>query len=221
MLEVIICLLFHCVMSLVFKYCYDKEIIWHNNEEAPNLHMPKLQDLDKKCNIYEQQRYVENVIIPSHDYFSKVADIEKAQECDSGDPLLQLMCWTPTFLLVANAFRKAQITPYTWSNIVIGIIVYSFIVFIVSIIYNRTSLKLGTFTLSVSDIEKRYHNIKDNSDWESGLSEENALNNFIIETHHNYIDRVHYTIEKRYRVKKVVEAIAGWFYVLFIMRVPD
>ena len=217
MLEVIICLVLHCAMSFVLKYCYDKEIIWHNNENSPNLHMPKLHDLDKNCDVYDQQRYVEKVIIPSHDYFSKVADIKSFQENES---FYMLVCYAPMLLLVANAFRKAQITQYILLNVAIGIIVYALIIFIVSVIYNRTSLKLGTFTLSVSDIEKRYHNIKENSGWDSGLSEKNTLNNFIIEMHHNYIGCVYHKIEKRYRVRKVVESIAGWIYFLFIMRVP-
>lgn len=218
MLEVIICLVLHCVMSLVLKYCYDEEKIWHNDEIAPNLHMPKLHDLDENCSVYDQQRYVEKVIIPAHNYFSAVSDIEASQ---NNEPLLELMCWTPTFLLVVNAFRKTQITPYIWLNIVIAIVVYALIILLVSAIYNRTRLKLGTFKLSVSDIEKRYHDIKDICSWEFDLSEENALNNFIIESHHSYISCVKHTIDKRYRVKKVVEAIAGWIYILFIWRIPN
>ena len=218
MLEVIICLVLHCAMSLVLKYCYDEERIWHNDEESPNLHMPTLRDLDKKCDIYDQQRYVEKVIIPSHDYFSCVSDIESSQKNES---LLQLMCWTPTFLLLVNAFRKSQITPYIWLNIIIAIIVYALIILIVSVIYNRTALKLGMFTSSISDIKKHFYDIWEHYGWDFDISEEAALNNFIIERHHGYISCVKHTIDRRYRVKKVVEAIAGTIYILFIWRIPN
>lgn len=218
MLEVVICSVLHCVMSLVLKYCYDKEIIWHNNEKAPNLHMPKLHDLDENCNVYDQQRYVEKVIIPANNYFSAISDIEKSQENDS---LLQLMCWTPTFLLLVNAFRKSQITPYIWLNIIIAIIVYALIILIVSAIYNRTKFKLGMFTASISDIKNHFYDIKEHCDWEFDTSEEAALNRFIIERHYSYINCVKHTINKRYRTKKVIETIAGCIYILFIMRIPD
>lgn len=223
MLEVIACVVLHCVMAFVLKYCYDEEFIWHKNEEVPNLHMPKLFDLSKECSLYNQQKYVEEVIIPANKYFSEVADIESFQE---NEIMVQWIAWTPTFLLVANAFRKTQITPYLWLNIVIAITICVLIVFIVSMIYNRTRLKLGTFESSVSDLKKRFYDareycIENNIDFVCDISEENALNNHIIEVHHRYIHSVHYTIEKRYRVKKVVESVTGLIYVLFICRIPN
>lgn len=218
MFEVIICLVLHCAVSFVLKYCYDEEKIWHNDEIAPHLRMPKLQDLEKECGVYDQQRYVDKVIIPSHDYFSVVSDVNTYQD---NEPMLQLMAWLPTFLLVPNAFRRAELFPYIWLDIVIGIIACILITVIVSMIYNRTRLKLGTFELSVSDIKNDFYYIKNHGGFEFDLSDTDALNNFIIEKHYDYIRCILYTVEKRYRVKKVVEVIAGLIYFLFIMRIPD
>lgn len=218
MLEVIVCLVLHCAVSLILKYCYDEEKIWHNDEIEPRLHMPKLQDLKNKCDIYVQQDYVEKVIIPSRDYFSAVSDINTYQD---NEPLLQLMAWLPTFLLVPNAFRRAEFFPYIWLDIVIGIIACVLLTVIISVIYNQTKLKLGTFELSISDIKNDFYYIQNHGGFQFDLSDENALNNFIIEKHYNYISFVHYTIEKRYRTKKVVEIISGLIYFLFIWRIPN
>ena len=217
MLEIVLCLILHCVMSFVLKYCYDKEIIWHDNEEAPHLSMPKLYDLDKNCTVYDQQKYVENVIIPANDYFSDVSDIKASQ---NHDELLEMVAWAPTFLLVVNAFRKTLVTSYTLLNVFIGIGASVLITVTVSFIYNRTKFKLDSFQLSVAEIKEKFEYIRRNETQEFKVSDENALNNFIIDTHHSYIVCVKYTIDKRYQVKKVVQAITGLIYVLFIMRIP-
>lgn len=221
MFEVIICLVLHCVMSFVLKYCYDKEIIWHNDETKPRLHMPKLFDLVEDSSIYDKQNYVEKVIFPAKNYFSAVSDIEDSQNEDSGETMLHLIAWLPTFLLVANAFRRVEMFPYIWLDIVIGIIACILITFIVSMIYNRTKLKLGTFELSISDIKNDFYYIQNHGGFEFDLSDEDALNNFIIEKHYDYIRCVHYTISKRYSVRKIVEKITGVIYILFIWRIPD
>lgn len=218
MFEVMICLILHCTMSFILNYCYDKEKIWNNNENAPHLRMPKLYDLDKNCTIYDQQRYVENVIIPANDYFSDVSNVETSQD---NDALMQIVAWMPTFLLVINAFRRTFITSHMLLNILIGIGASVFIPLTVSFIYNRTKLKLGSFHLSVAEIKENFEYIRKNEAQEFKVSDENALNNFIIETHHNYIDCVKHTIDKRYRVKKIIEAVTGLIYILFIMRIPD
>lgn len=216
MLEVAISLILHCVLSFVFNYCYDEEKIW-NDEIEPKLWMPKLHDLEKKSDVYVYQRYVEKVIIPSYDYFSAVSEVKNFQNKDAFSPIV---AWLSTLFFTANAFRKADIFPYMWLNAVIGIIAYVLIAIIVSMIYNKTKLKLGTFGTSLADIKKEYYRITDSCGREFDLSEENALNNFIIETHYRYIRYIHYSIEKRYRVKKVVEVIAGGIYILFIARMP-
>lgn len=220
MLEIIICLALHCAISFALKYCCDKEIIWHNNE-SPKLHMPRLCDLDENCDVYTQQKYVDEVIIPSNAYFSMVSEISNFQEDDSGDLLIQLIIRLPAFLLVANAFRKADFFDFLWLNSLLAVVVCVAIIFVVSFIYNRTNLKLGSFKLSLSDIKKDFDYVKKYSEREFDMPEENALNNFIIKKHHSYISCIHYTIEKRYRLKKILETIAGWIYVLFIMRLPD
>ena len=219
MLEVVICLVIHCVISFLFKYCYDKEMIWQDSEEPPRLHMPKLYDLGENCSVYDQQKYVDEVICPSVTYFSKVSDINEMQK--DYEPVAKFTIWLSTFFLTGNAFRRAQITPYTWLNISFGVLACIITMLIISAIYKRTKLKLGAFKRSTSDLKREFYYIKENCSMDFDISEDDALNNFVIENHRNYISCVYYTIAKRYRARKTLEAIAIAIYALFIMRVPD
>lgn len=216
-IKILISLGLHFATSFAMKYCCDREIIWHNNETPPNLHMPKLYDLNEKCDVYKQQKYVDKVIIPSNNYFSMISDIEYYQKNDSF--ILKMVVKLLTFLFVENTFRKTQITQYVWLNLIMGIVFYLLIILVVHIIYNRTRLKLGTFQLRVSELKKDFYYLREHCEWEFDVPEEKALNNFIIEKHHSYIRCVHYTIEKRYQLKKALETIVGWIYLLFIMRI--
>ena len=211
MLEFVVFCVLHCIMSFITKYCYDTVELWNLKETPPQIKMPSLYDLNENSSKYTQQQYVEQIILPSHDYFSKVSDINKFQDCIN---LGAFLCITPTFLLVAMAFPDFDFPKVL--EVIISILLPSLITLVVCLIYNCTGLKLKTFELTGSDLKKIYNPYS-----EFELTESSKQNNFYIEMHSEYVARIYSKISNRYRVRAVLEVLCGVYYLLVIKRFPD
>ena len=214
MLTLILFCVLHCIMSFLVKYCYDTVELWNLKETPPEIKMPTLYDLKENINIYNQQKYIEQVILPSHDYFAKISDIKRFQDCSV---LSAWMCMTPTFLLVSTTFLDFDLPKVM--KFILAILLPSILIFVVCVIYNRTSLKLKTFEFTRSKLKERYN--QDGYFCEFDISENSKQNNFNLEMHNEYIVRIYPKIANRYRVRLAIEFVCGIIYLLFIKRFPD
>lgn len=216
---IVACVLLHFILSLVFIYCYDTETLWKETDgREPHLYMPRLEHFGEH-KIEEQQKYVENVILPAHDYFKKVDEIKKAQDHDIA--IMYTFCWGSTFFLFLRFFSSASITDYTILNLIIAVALYALIIFLANWIYKRKHLNLGTFPITALELEEMHKDYVESAGFFFDLQEKDSLNYFIIKEHNRYIDKVYDTIQKRYRIKKVAESILGFLYITFIFEIPS
>ena len=208
---IVACLLFHFVMSFGFIYCSDTETLWKETDgREPHLYMPTLEHFGEH-KIAEQQEYVENVILPAHDYFKKVAEIEEAQRYDVG--ILYMFGSVINLIVFVCFFEAANITDYFILNLIIAVALYALIIFLANWIYKRKHLNLGTFPITALELEEMHKNYVEIAGFLFDLPEKDSLNYFIIKKHRRYIDDVYSKIQKRYRAKKVTETIAAWLFI--------
>lgn len=99
MIGFIIFLLIYVVLNLGVIACMDTLSLWKNHDEL-DLRMPRLANLDCKNIQKLGDDYVNNVIIPAHDYFNlKKSVLKKNDDTSSGAPFIFF------FLICALWFR--------------------------------------------------------------------------------------------------------------------
>lgn len=202
---VILYCIFHILFSFVLEFCCDYVYI----DSRVSVKMPSLNNLGERFGsqeMYNLQRYVDQAILPSSEYFQKVSDIDDFQ---SGVGGAHFYANLSTFCLVNFSFFKLDLPKYI--TIPLGFIVPILISVTIHLIYKKSSFRIKTFEYSAQDLKNLfesqgyfyYFDI-----YLFDISESMQFNNFVINIHNRYINQIYTDIKQRRAVRHVALGIA-------------
>lgn len=214
-LYLIIWLLVHLFTAFLCSYSLDSAKIWKGNKEI-RLKKPSLYDLDL-ADLLKVHRYVEDIIKPSHHYFVLRNTIESQNKEDSGCGTL-IILQASSLLFVIKYMREVFPLLNYFTASVLSVIVCVIGFLIVSMIYQKSNFSIAKFNYDEQDLKKEF--VYDESEYPL-ISEETALNNFVINKHYQYLLSIESTIWHRATIRKILSALATIIYILFFMQYPD
>ena len=205
--------------SFTILFCCDKAELWNGYDDTPNLRMPSITDVGNISD-FRKNDYITKVIAPAYHYFEENKEIENYQSKDSGS---EIACWLiliPSLVLLQwQCLLRIGFTDSKIICILISIVTCALSIIIARLIYKHTSLALGKFTYTIDDLKKDHE--RNYQYDECDLSKEDSLNNYIIDVHGNYLNRIKETVIFRSNIRKVLCAFATIIYFLFFMKSPD
>ena len=228
----IIAFVLHYGITFLMCFSYDKAKIWC--EEEFKLHQPKLDDLQEdKSDKYDdysdeykaliikekRQKYVEKIISPVYHYFETVNEINHYQGDRGEGCLYYLVVQFPTIALMTSTLLRLEFTESLLLCIVIAIIPSLIGDWIISLIYERTPLKIKHFEGDLDSIksyrEYIYDNCKEKNTLEYNISKENYVNYYIIVDHNEYIQSIKQTVILRCAFRKIIGSLGMIVYFIF------
>lgn len=212
----------HFFTAFILMYCHDDALLWKEGKEI-KLHKPSILDLETLEDKYMADKYVKEIIQPSHHYFILKREIDICQENDGcTNELVGGVLQVFSFLFIMRNVSKVFPNEYlhkTLYTIIIGVVclvVCCLGCYIIRQLYNK-HLALGGFMYTREDLE----NIFVYDETEFNISGEDAFNNYVILRHYNYLLNIEDSVKFRAAIKKVVNGLSAIIYFLFFMQVPE
>lgn len=221
-LWLIISIVVHFFIAFVLMYCCDNAEIWKDGKEI-KICKPSVNNLKSLDNVYYVNKYVENVIQPSHHYFilrNTIKAYQGNEGCSNELAGIVLQVFSLLFIM-RNA---VQVFPNKYLHkalylIIIGVVCLAVCClgcYIIRKVYKK-HFALRSFCYSREDLKQRF--VYD--DTEHDISEEDAFNNYVIMCHYNYLLSIEDTVIFRKNIMKVITWASTIIYILFFMRTPD
>lgn len=221
----ILSLAIYLFVAFVLMYCTDEAHIWKDKKEI-RLIKPSIHDLEGIDDKYILNKYIEDVLIHSHNYFSLRKRIETLQDKDSTEGCLtsitlELFSYLFVVRSAANMIPNGKFfdIPKPLYTILLFAITLGLCIlgrFVIKKIYTN-KLMIFSFDLDIEDLRERFVY----EETKFGLNEEKAFNNYVILQHYDYLLSIEYTVEFRHNVYKIFSVVAGIIYFLFFMQAPD
>ena len=221
----ILSLAIYLFVAFVLMYCTDEAHIWKDNREI-RLKKPSIHDLEGIEDKYILNKYIENTLIPAHNYFALKSRIDKIQDKDSTEGCLTTITLEIfSFLFVvrsaANMIPNGKFfdIPKVLYTILLFAITLGLCIlgrYLIKILYTNKFMILS-FGLDIEDLRNGF--VSEESEF--GLDEEKQFNNYVILRHYHYLLFIEDTVQFRHSVYKIFSVVAGIVYFLFFMQIPD
>lgn len=220
MIVLIFAYVVYIIFSCFLAYSIIELDIWHNRKPL-DLKKPSIYDLTiQKENVksaYDYSKYVDEVIIPSHDYFilrdslvgKNYSDLDKFGAVF----IFEMAAVTILTVLTANEFPNYDINNFLyWLIIIVVTVVLCVSILIVSIKIFKKKI-YQEFYFSLDELKREFAIYGPKSD----LPEEKAFNNFAISKHYKYLLSIKGEVNFQHKVRTVIIYIAIIAIILFGM----
>lgn len=203
--NIILCCVFHILLSFVLEYSCEYIFI----DSRVSVRMPSLNDFGERFDSqekYKLQRYIDQVILPANDYFCKITDINNFQNLET---LERLFSYFSTLVLVLRSFVALDLPKYV--TFPLGLIAPILISVVVHLIYKKSNFRIKKFECTAQDLKdkfksKGYFNYFDIDYFD--ITESTQFNNFVINMHNQYINQIYEDIQQRSNTRHVLTGIA-------------
>lgn len=189
-------------------YCYENVKIWASGKII--LNKPSIFDLKVLDDHQELNKYVEEVIKPSHHYFiledsiSSHNNVEGYEKWFTGI-ILQSSSIFP--ILINSNNILSEYLPSIVINI-FSIIICLFGCLFISKIY-KSKLSVDIFDYSERELKKIFCYKSETFN----IDENKSFNNFVLGKHYFYLRTISRSIEFRRSMRKIIVALAGIIYI--------
>lgn len=211
------------LISYVTAYAFDDQDIFAKNEDGYGdelrVFMPKLSDLEFHTDIDRertQQRYVDMVILPSHDYFILRNQLSENKLLGTEVLFYRTIILIPFLLILWRSILNIGLTSSKVFSFLISICICIFSYLLVSSFYQKNK-SIPPFRYTNKSLEVEFDdNGRTNYDG-FDLPYDKALNNFKIDKHNFYLWSIKEDVMKRKRTRNIVETIGGILYLVIIL----
>lgn len=219
---ILIAVALSAIVELLLQYAYDTPELWESDPNGDcdfKLSQPEISDIIEFTAENEKDKlsaYVRQAICPSYYYFILRREIESTLPSYSSEAFtLRPFILLP---LILTAFRGCYRASVTESEFLLWVLALALCVVpcvIVAAIYKRSRLKPNSFGYSKSQIvEKHFDHVKEHKYFP--VSDDAAMNNYIIEWHLRYLLSIRDTVRRRSLIRGILSTIGIIAYILLV-----
>lgn len=211
MFKFILFLLLHAFFTFIANYAYEEINLWYSKDDMDLfvIRKPSLYDLKDTKYVAFMQSYVEHVIAPAERYFAIREDIEKYQKENDHDIVyfIFFLFIGATTSLCSYSLYKSHIIHTLWVRGLISFAAALLITFIVYFSYSQYSkAHPKRFRHSIEELKKSFEYFE--GTYESNISKDCALNNYVLEKHNEYLQSIKSNIIFRNNIREVIWLVA-------------
>jgi len=212
-ITILVLVTINVLISLLRKYCYDHVDLWEEEDGDFVLTRPSIRDINN-ANKSILDNYVQKEICAANYYFilrNELFAINKAAGESWGSYII-LIFQVPLFLGIEKALYEIGFTENTFFCYAIALAICVICFIAASIIYRKT-LKLPSFRKNKAYFKQRFENIK-HLEKKYDVSDEVALNSYIIAAHMQYLLSIENTMRNRKVARSIVGVVAAVIYLI-------
>lgn len=203
---IIVTFLLYCGVCFLLHFCYDAAEFWESKNDEPRLYMPKLTDLGGDVSVREMQKYTEEIISPAIRYFEMKREIEKSEDSLSNNIMGAGILLLVSFAAFTVALVEVNFLAIKWLCPVIALPICVFVFWFTLLLYRKSfQIRKCKFSLDKLKEDAMQYNKYNNK---FSISESDAVNNYIIMSHYNYLYSIYDTIILRSSLSKSLFGIA-------------
>lgn len=219
----LISLAVHFFMTFVLMYCCDSAEIWKDGR-AIQIHKPSIYNLKNLDDKHDVNKYIEDVIKPSHHYSvlkKKISETDGGIDSGTGCLISMVLQGFSFLLILKNALKvfpmgKLPQALYYIIVVIICVAICGLGYYIIKKLYNK-HLAIEEFRYNREDLERTF--VYDDTEFD--ISEEDAFNNYVLMCHYRYLSSIEDTVVFRKNILKVMSWVSTIIYILFFMRTSD